>query len=70
MKEKWTERERERERENWWMRMNEFSGSLAERMLSLLLKVTHFNLTLEEKFCSEVLIFTFYAVISQNIEIF
>jgi len=50
--------------------MNEFSGSLAERMLSLLLKVTHFNLTLEEKFCSEVLIFTFYAVISQNIEIF
>ena len=49
--------------------MNEFSGSIAERMLSLLLKVTRFNLTLEEKFCSETLILTFYAVISQNIEI-
>jgi len=55
--------------ENWWMRMNEFSGSAAERMLSLLLKVTHFSLKLEEKVCSETLILTFHAVISQHIKI-
>jgi hypothetical protein len=49
--------------------MNEFLGSAAERILSLILKVTHFSLKLEEKFCSETLILTFHAVISQNIEI-
>ena len=49
--------------------MNEFSGSIAKRMLSLLLKVTRFDLKLEEKCCSETLILTFYSAMSQNIEI-
>jgi hypothetical protein len=62
-------RERNGLTENWWMRMNEFLGSAAELMLSLILEVTHFSLNLEEKFCSETLILTFYAVISQNFEI-
>jgi hypothetical protein len=37
--------------------MNEFSGSVAERMLRLLLKVTlFFKLEVGRKFCSETLI--------------